>query len=438
MRSLRLSRRSVLRSAAGAVALPPLEAMMTGRGWFLDHAYAAPARPPVRVLTFFFPNGRPGDTRTWIPIKDGADYDLPPCLAPLSAIKNDVQVLTGLDNRAGMMVDGGHEPGCGSFATAIPVEKNGTSWGGYQAAGPSVDQLAAQKTASGTPLPSLAVSMEKPTVPGYLSHVSWAAAAKPVVPERDLKSLFDKLFGIAGVGTPAATATPSYDRSVLDYVRGRIDKLGARLGAADRARLASHLDGVREIERQIRAMPAADCKAPPPRVDSDPAVDFRTRGQMFLQLMAYALKCDLTRFGSFMNGNGISVARPLPGMPNHHHGISHDGPLDWYVKLTAFEVEQFAYFLGLLKAIPEGAGSLLDNTVVFCSSELGDGASHARENVPVLLGGRAGGNLPVGRHLRFARGKNSTSQLFISMLGWAGAPVTSFGIDGKEPLAGLI
>lgn len=437
---LRLSRRTFLRGGAVAVGLPPLEAMMDGRGRYHaigGSALAAAAKPPVRLFTWFFPNGRPGKTDAWVPAADGTAWTPSPCLMSLAPLKADVTVLTNVDNTAGMQVPGAHEPGDGSFATGMPVDHSANgSWGGYQARGPSFEQVAAQRLgAAATRFPSLCASSYVGTLPGYTSTISWADAGKPIAPERDPKALYDRLFSATGGGTGAAPA-PSYDRSVLDYVGARITRLQGRLGAQDRQRLDAHLTGVRELERQIALRPALDCRQQPPAA-SDPMPDFTTKAHLFAQLLAYAIRCDLTRFGSFMHGSAISTAKPLPGMPNHHHGISHDGPYDWYVKITAYHVECFAYFASLLQATPEGAGTLLDNTLVYFSSELADGARHSKDNVPIVIAGRGGGQVASGRHLRLPAGRWSTNAVFMALLSYAGAPVSSFGVDGKEPLPGL-
>lgn len=437
MKPFRLTRRTLLRGAAAAVALPPLEAMMDSRGRYFTGTAQAQT-PPVRVFTYFFPNGRPDNASLWTPAADGTAWQSTACLDPIMPLKADVNILTNIDNTAGKMVNGAHEPGCGSWATGTPVVRSASgSWGGYQATGPSFDQVLAQRLGSGTRFPSLAVSAYNGTrLPGYLRMISWADAGKPIVPDNDPRNFFDKLFNATGGGNTAAPGV-NYNRSVLDYVLGRVSKLQTKLGATDKQRLDQHLQNIRELEKQLTAPPTASCRVKPTPIDPTPATfTFKQRGKLLTDLLVYAIKCDLTHYGSFMYGSGIGTDNLVPA-PDNFHSVSHNGPADAFARLVAAHVGEFAYFLQQLKDIPEAGGNVLDNSLIYFAGELANGAAHSKANMPIILAGKGGGKVQTGRHIRYPQGKHSTNELFLAIMNIAGASVTKFGVDGNAPLPGL-
>jgi hypothetical protein len=152
---------------------------------------------------------------------------------------------------------------------------------------------------------------------------------------------------------------------------------------------------------------------------------------LFSDLLVMALKCDLTRFGSFQLFNGgnqatiTSFVQTEPyNLPDKyrlvntrtgHHAISHLTDDNGFADLTAivrYTVQQFAYLVHALKTATDASGSLLDHSVVMCSSEIGEGHSHSEDNLPVILAGRAGGLNP-GRHVMVSR---PMDDLYLSML----------------------
>lgn len=438
-----LSRRSFLRGAGALVALPFLDAMRPS----LAFGQGRPANmpPPRRFLAWFVPNGI--HMAGWTPAEAGANWTPTPILQPIAAFRDDVLVLTGLDNLPGRPEGpGDHAGGTSAFLTARHVTKTD---GADIRNGVSVDQAMAQQLGGETKFPSLVLGLEGGGNVGgcdsgyscaYSRNISWAGERTPVSKETSPRSVFDRLFG--GVD-PRATREQierrrRYHRSILDFVKEDATRLTGKLGPTDRAKLDEYFTGVRELERRIAT---AD------EVGSCDAGEAPTGGELPDQvrqmndLMALAFQCDLTRFATFMLGNGGSN-RPFPFLNvfDGHHQISHhqNNPANHaqLQVIDTWEVEQFAYLVGRLKAIEEGDGTLLDQCALYFSSEIEDGNAHRHQNMPILLAGKAGGALRPGRHIVF-RERPPVSNLYVSLIRAMGGQADEFGDDGTGPLGEL-
>jgi len=222
--------------------------------------------------------------------------------------------------------------------------------------------------------------------------------------------------------------------------------LAQRVGSADRARLDEHLTGLREVERVLTAAPqamsSATCAKP-----ADPAagetMDVTLRAKLFLRLIAVAFRCDLTRYVSFALSNGF-CSRTYPDLStlNNYHQLTHTGghygpdPPNVLMKFITYYAGLYAALLGELKSTTEGAGTLLDNCLIYYGSELGEGW-HTCTSMPVVLAGRAGGRIVPGRHLVYAPG-TPLAKLFLAILQLAGSTKSAtFGMGGDMPLDGL-
>lgn len=441
---MKLSRRAFLGGAGAMLALPALEAMLPLSP---RRAQASGQAPPRRLVFFYVPNGM--HMPAWTPAETGDAYALTPILQPLAALKADVLVLSGLDNFAASSQGDGagdHARGTASFLTCAHVEK--TDGAGIRN-GVSVDQVAAQFLTGCTQFSSLELGTEGGASTGscdsgyscaYTRNISWAAPATPMAKETNPRALFDRLYQGAD---PTQTAEQimrrrRYKQSVLDYVREDATRLQARLGAADRAKLDEYLTGVRDIEQRLQNGRAAACEA---GTRPDEAATLQDRVRQMLDLMVLAMQCDQTRVVSFMLGNaGSNRSYPFIGVDQAHHELSHhQGDPAKHALLTTidtWEVEQLAYLAGRMKAIVEPDGTLLDNSLVFFSSEIADGDRHNHDKLPVLLAGKGGGAVRPGRHVRHPDG-TPMANLFISMLASVGATVPRFGDDGTGPLPDL-
>jgi hypothetical protein len=430
-----LSRRTFLRGAGAAIALPFLEAMWPAS------ARAQAGASARRFLAWYVPNGI--HMPDWRPSTTGASYTLTPILAPLVNARSELLVLSGLANRAGQdNVPGDHARGTGSFLTAKRVRRTD---GSDIENGISLDQRIAQAIGSATSLPSLQLGAEGGGSTGncdsgyscaYSRNISWAGPQSPLAKETNPGSAFDRLFqGPDAQLTPAERERRRAQRlSVLDAVTDDAARLRLALGASDRQKLDEYLTGVRALELRVQNLGSSSCQvAAPP----DPA-DYPARVRAMADLIVLAFRCDATRVVTFMQANaGSNQTYPQLGVFDGHHQISHhQGNTTNHASLRAintWEVGEFAYLLEALAALQEPGGSLLDSAIVFFSSEIEDGDAHRHTNMPVLLAGRGGGAITPGRHLSWS-GNPTIANLFLTILRAFGIQDATFGDDGSAPI----
>jgi hypothetical protein len=234
---------------------------------------------------------------------------------------------------------------------------------------------------------------------------------------------------------------------LLDYVLEDARRLRPRLGRDDQFKMDEYLDSVRAVERRIQfAMEPTPRGWQPSLEDAQVAVpspgiprDFREHVDLMLDLMVLGFQTDATRVASFMFANDVSGRNFsfLDGVKGGHHELSHhenkEEKFQQYERIVTWHVEQYARLLGKLKAVPEGDSTLLDNCMILFGSSMSDGNRHDPDNLPILLGGRAGGTLETGRHLAY-KGMVPLCNLYLSMLDRMGVEVESFG-DSEGPLA---
>ena len=426
-----LSRRMFLGGAAAAIALPHLPSF----------AGESATRTP-RMLAFYVPNGI--QMTGWTPDTEGADWALTPILKPLAVpdagidVKDDVLVISGLRNDpAKPDGPGDHAAGTGSFLTCAHVYKSES----HIVNGISMDQVLADHVGTATRFASLQLGIEGGSSNGgcdsgyscaYSRNISWAGPHTPLNKLTHPQGLFDLMFGgyDASATAEERASRRARKRSILDYVTGDASRLQARIAADDKHKLDEYLTGLRSLEKSI----AGQCTP----VDAPPGtLDYQTHVKVMTDLMVTAMRCDVTRVVTFMlNNAGSNRHYSFLGVEGAHHEISHHQDdaqkLADLRTIATWEVAQFAYLLQAMKNVTEEDGrTLLDNSMVFFSSEIEDGNSHRHENLPVLLAGGAAGQVHSGRHIR--RQDEPIANLFVSMLGMAGAPVAEFG-DSTGPL----
>jgi Protein of unknown function (DUF1552) len=446
----RISRRTVLRGLAGGVgigvALPPLEAMFNGNGT----AYADGTAIPKRLGIFFWGNGVKPDR--WTPINTGAGWTSSPALMPLetAGVKDYVNVVSGTLITSGD--ERGHHSGTVGILSGAPLVAQPANGAPYRStfSKPTIDQVAAGIIGTSSRYKSLEIGIStrvngnEGTTLHYLSH---SGPDSPNPPEYDPAKLFDRLFGMGftppgATGTPVVDATLGYRKSVLDVVLGDLGNLRARASAADRARLDKHADGIRSIENRLVASTApvvtdASCKLPlNPGSFPDMAgkEQIQPKMQAMSDLLAIALACNQTRVFSMMfSGSTASTVYWQVGLTEAHHQLTHDEPgIQPQVQAsTVFTMQMFAILLNSLKAVPEGAGNVLDNCAILASTDTSDGRYHNVRDYPILLAGKGGGYFRYpGIHYRSPTGNESTSTSLLSVLRAAGTNLTQVGAAG--------
>jgi len=433
-----ISRRSALRGLGTAMALPLLDAMAPAKAL----AAVVNAELPKRMAYLFVPNGV--NLAHWTPEQTGFGYDLPSILSPLQNVRNEVSVLTGLTHDKGR----GNGDGAGDHARSASVFLTGAqprkTSGGNIRSGMSVDQAAAQQIGHRTRFPSIELGCEGGRNSGncdsgyscaYSHNISWASETMPVAKEVDPRAVFERLFGD---GTTAASDQQDerafMRRSLLDYVSDDAKRLQRKLGQRDKQKIDEYLSAVRSIERRIEASESEnsvsevvqDYKKP----DGIPK-DFGEHVRLMADMMVLAFQTDQTRIATCMFGRaGSNRSYRQIEVPDGHHELSHHGnnpqKLEKIRKINHYHMQQFAYFIERLKAIPEGEGTLLDQCMIVYGSGLSDGNRHNNENLPVLLAGGGGGTLTPGRHIRYQE-ETPMTNLYMALLDRVGVEVPYIG-----------
>lgn len=441
-------RRSFLRGSAALIGLPILDIM----GPSIKRAQAAGAPPPRRFVTFGIPAGV--NQTAWKPTGTGTGYTLSPTLMPLAPLKDDVSILMGVNNNP---ANGprGHTCGIGAFLTCykIPMTDPGVT------ESISADQVAANYLKQFTKLPSIELTTrilhetpngESGFSPAYKNVVSWTNATTSLPFEEVPLNAFNRLFGTSlpptntGDNGAAAAKQALYRKSVLDSVASDVAAIRARGSAADQAKMDQYLTSLRQLEMEITTNPPpppSSCMpGTPPPAGRPTDMNIQAHVKQMLDIMVMAMHCDATRVLTFYYENTVtSIVHSFLNVNVDYHGsVTHHAndpqKLAMYATVNNWQVSQLAYLLTQMKAIQEPDGTLLDNSVVFFSSEISDGNLHNHSNLPIVLAGRGGGMLNPGKAIQFQNA--NVSQLFISMLATVGVSVKSFG-DGTSPLTGI-
>ena len=438
-----LPRRTFLRGAGAALALPLLDAMVPAAS-----ALSRTAASPVPRLGFiYFPNG--ANMFEWACKGEGAAFELSPTLAPLAPFRDAVTVVSGLDNApADPWGDGiGDHPRAGSawLNATHPLKTEGPA----VQAGTTIDQLAAAEIGRQTPLGSLELCIEPAGWVGtcggsgyscaYTDALSWRTPTTPLPTEHNPRNVFNRMFG-DGATAEERGALRRLNRSVLDSVTEEIDGLARQIGPADRIRLAEYLDAVREIERRIQR--SEEHSATLPDVARPLGVPDTTEEhcKLMYDLQVLAYQADVTRVVTLQLGRETSQrAFPEIGVPDPHHATSHhqyDPERQAKIaKIDTFLAQLFAYYLGRLRDTPDGDGSLLDHVMILYGGGISDANQHVHTSLPLVVAGGGGGRLAGGRHLASPAG-TPHANLLVSLLHKAGVPVERIG-DSTGRLEGL-
>jgi hypothetical protein len=437
-----VARRSFLRGAGAAVALPFLDAMVPAM------ARAGAAKAPVRMAFVYVPNGI--DMRNWNPGYEGKLEELPRILKPLEPFKEDVTILGNLTHNTGRaLLDGAGDHGrcCASYLTGVQPRKTMVDI----KAGISFDQIVASQVGRDTRFPSLEVGMEDARQAGdcdsgyscaYTNNLAWRTEIQPLPPILNPRILFERLFGTGTALTPEARARQNrYRRSILDFVTSDTKKLESDLGPTDRRKLDEYLSSIREIEHQIERAEKDNAQLMP-EMDKPYGVpaDFAEHFRLMTNMMTVAFQADQTRVITFlMTREGTSRAYPEIGIPDGHHPLTHHrnqaALMEKVAQINTYHVRQFASWVEKLKSIKEGDSTLLDNSMIVYGAGLSDGNRHLHEDLPTLMVGRGGNSFKPGRHIVY-RKETPMCNLFLTMMDRMGVHTEHFG-DSTGPIQGL-
>jgi hypothetical protein len=418
-----ISRREVLRGMGATVALPFLDAMVpAGRS---RAAGATVATEQTRLVAIEMVHGAAGSNEygasqnLWSPATVGHDFDLSSgALSSLEPYRDYLTIISNTDVQGAEAITapeigGDHFRSSAVFLTqSHPKQTEGSD----VLVGTSLDQYYAQRFGQDTPIPSMQLCIENINQSGgcaygytcvYTDSISWASPTEPLPVIRDPRVAFELLFGAGGTAEERILRRQT-DRSILDWIVGRIGQLKRELGPTDRRRLENYLDDIREIERRIgrieeynesgelREMPEAPAGVP----DS-----FEEHVKLMFDLQVLAFESDLTRVFSFKMGRDSSarvfaesgVDRPFH--PASHHGGNEDAIED-FALINRYHVSMLPYFLGRLKNTMDGDASLLDKSMIIYGSPMGDPNLHNHKRCPLFVVGGANGKLRGNLHLK--------------------------------------
>jgi hypothetical protein len=459
----KFNRRSLLKGALGTSALLPLLEAHRAIG-------QTDAAPPKRLIVFATPNGT-RNSLFW-PTAGASGLTFPEYTAPLAPFQDKLLFLDGISHCPAVVGDNGfngglngseHARGIGGLLTARPLGKGQfksfmatSGWG----SGISIDQHIAELLNPPTRFKTLelGVHVRDAEVRG---RICYKGADQPIPPREDPADVFEALFsGISEQpgGNPTEDRLRTERKGVYDITQREIARLQSNLGSDDRQKLEAYIDSIQAIEERLTALTGAgsagssgdpgSCTVPELgdlAVDISDDLTMERTGQLQMDLAAAALACDQTRIIT-IQWNYAESERMFkfvdPNLSRNHHTISHDwttpGFTD-YAKIHVWFAEQLAYLLGKLASYPEAGGTLLDNTVVFWGSEIGESNAHDLKRMPYVLAGGGGGQLKTGRVVTYSGARTDNNQLLVSLANLMGADIDSFGDESgqKGPLADL-
>lgn len=390
----KIDRRTFLRGTGVSLALPWLEAMSPASTSVVNAGESAKGEIPKRAVFTFWGMGLNG--RDYTPKEEGRNYTITPILKPLAKYRDDFTVITGLK----LEHSGGHG-GDRTFLTGNCTHKSGT---GLHV---SVDQLIANHLGNVTRYPSLVLGIARGTGFGGAQDntLSWTKNGTPLPSENRPDVLFDKLFR-RETAEQIKAREEGYDlqASILDAVRDSASRLQKRVGKDDRQKLDEYFSSIRDIESRMgtekkwlhREKPKVEWDKPIPKIEpkQDNTFNYREYQRLMYDIIALALQTDSTRVISYMARKDLSDGTGtyrFMGNPYGYHTLTHHGEdperLKWLTQVDIWHAEDWAYFLGKLKSMKEGQGSLLDYVLLARSSSGGTLNAHNNHMLPTILNG---------------------------------------------------
>jgi hypothetical protein len=422
-----LTRRSVLRGAGTALALPLLDAMIPARTALAQTA--AKATPHLGFI--YFPHG--AVQNRWTPTGTGGPMgEFGDILKPLDKYKAMTTVFSNIDNQA--PVGPVHALSPGTWLSCVHPAISQDAHGGTTA-----DQLAAQHIGQDTPLPSLEVATENKGGGGfcdrdygcsYAGTISFRTPTTPLPMETDPRKLFIRLFGQGDNATERARLSKQYV-SLLDMVGNETKDLQRVLGPSDNAMLSDYLESVREIERRIQKMEARDLShVDIPNAPAAGPIAFDQHLNLMFDLVALAYQANMTRVFSFMIAAEVSgQTYNHIGVPDAFHPLSHHNnepaKMERLAKVQTYHTQVFAKFLDKLAKMPDGDGTMLDHSLFLYGSNMSNSNAHNHYPLPTsIVGGWK--TVKGGQHLIPAE-HTPLANVLVTMLDRAGVTQDKIG-----------
>jgi Protein of unknown function (DUF1552) len=431
-----LSRRTLLRSAGAALALPLLDSMIPARTPLARTA----AKPALRAGFVYIPNGAIVDR--WVPAGNGgADFAFSPILKPLEPFRQHINIVSGLSLPLG--APSAHAQSSGMWLNSARLR------GMELKCDTTADQHIAGRIGQDSRLPSLELATED--VSGavgaceggidctFLNTLCWRTPLSPLPMEINPRVIFERLFGDGS--TPAERLSREEESaSILDHALAGMKSLETGLGPADRVKLNEYFEDVREIERRIQmAGKQNDSRIKVPNQPIGVPENFEEHINLMFDLMALAWQADISRVSTFMVARELSgMTYPQIGVRDPHHAISHHqhNPelMDKLTKINTYHASLFARYLEKLRSTPDGDGTLLDHAMILYGGGMSDSNVHSHDLLPLLVAGGGAGTIKGNRHIKVAD-HSHMSNLLVSMMEKADVHEEKFGdSNGKVDL----
>ena len=435
-----LSRRTLLRGAGVAMALPWLESIPVW-GAERSNTNAQANQYPKRFGVLFMACGVNPDH--WWAKGSGSDMELSKSLKPLEPIKQKVNVVSGLFNKNATGV-GIHPGQTGNILSGASLQKGAELRGGI-----SVDQVLANKIGQDTSQPSIVLGCEQPITGyhetnfsmAYSSHISWQNATSPVPMEVYPSLAFDSLFDNRG---------NRRNKSILDRVLSQATDLSLKVSSSDKVKLDEYLTSVREVEKRIERMRDEKDKAATRASDKNQSIvsmkrpdnglpeDIQEHMKLMCDIIALAFQTDKTRIGTLLLCRDISgLFYPFLNVRKAHHSGSHSDRSDDWEKVARYYCSQLAYLAGRLDQMKEGDQTVLDNSCLVFVNNMWSGSRHDSGKVPLLTAGGLGGTIKTGRVLDYLKKGDENRKLcslYLSVMNRMGVNANKFG-DANTHLA---
>ena len=410
------------------MALPWLESFPA----FADSTSAAAF--PKRFAVLFMGNGVNEDH--WDAQGSGADMVLSKTLAPLEPLKHKINVIHGLFHERAIG-HGIHPAQTGSLLSGANIQK-----GAIIKAGITVDQVLASRIGQDTAQSSIVLACEQPMTGyhetnyslAYSSHISWQTPDSPVPNEVYPSLAWDNLFENRG---------SLRNMSILDRVKGDAETLSLAISSSDKAKLDEYLTSVREVEKRVEGMRKSKDKAEDLAKERNRPVftmdrpanglpeDLREHARLMCDIIAIAFQTDKTRVATLLLARDLgALYYPFLEVREGHHSASHNNNSDDYERIARFHLGQLAYLAARLDSMPEGNGTVLDNSCLMWLSNMWIGRKHDNTRLPLVLAGGLGGTLQTGRTLDYLQAGDENRKmcsLFLSIMDRMGVKLERFG-----------